>query len=30
MFNRIAVLGVGAIGGIIGGYLTKPGATSPS
>lgn len=25
MFNRIAVLGVGAIGGIIGGYLTRAG-----
>ncbi len=25
MFNRVAVLGVGAIGGIIGGYLTRAG-----
>ena len=25
MFNRIAVLGVGAIGGIIGGYLARSG-----
>ena len=25
MFERVAVLGVGAIGGIIGGYLTRAG-----
>ena len=25
MFDRIAILGVGAIGGIIGGYLTRAG-----
>ena len=30
MSTRIGIIGVGAIGGIVGGMLTKAGTTSPS